>query len=335
MKICPAIALIFFGASCVSNTWAHESRPLYIEITEIQPHVYQVRWKVPSSVAAFATPRIQMPEGCQDVRRSNLTYGGSALEGKDIFTCGHDIHDAALSILYPGPNPALSTMIRYSSLSGQKLSALLDPQQAEWHIPNQNNILGMIQEYIRIGIKHILSGADHLLFVLGLLLIVSDRWVLLKTVSAFTVAHSITLAVATLGHVSMSTPLLDTLIALSIFFLGPEIVRVHRGGTSFTIRHPWIVAFAFGLLHGFGFATGLTTLGLSHAEIFPALLFFNIGVEIGQLGFIFFILALERAFRLMEITWPAPLRKLPTYTVGALGACWSIRCMAVLFGGAL
>ena len=145
-----------------------------------------------------------------------------------------------------------------------------------------------------LGIEHILFGVDHLLFVLGLLLIVQDRWMLVKTISSFTVAHSITLAIATLGYARAPEPPLTAAIALSILFLGPEIVRSRRGETSLTIRHPWVVAFAFGLLHGFGFASGLTTMGLPRAEIPLALLLFNLGVEAGQILFVIVVLLLER-----------------------------------------
>jgi len=175
-------------------------------------------------------------------------------------------------------------------------------------------------------------GVDHLLFVLGLLLIVSDRWMLVKTISAFTVAHSITLAIATLGYASAPIPPLNAAIALSILFLGPEIVKVWRGQTSFTIRHPWVVAFAFGLLHGFGFASGLTTMGLPQAEIPLALLLFNVGVEIGQLFFVTLILLLERSFSALEIRWPRLAEALPGYTVGALGAYWTIQRTLILLG---
>ena len=159
--------------------------------------------------------------------------------------------------------------------------------------------------YIVQGIRHILFGADHMLFVLGLLLIVKDRWMLLKTVTAFTVAHSITLAIATLGYAEVPVLPLNAAIALSILFLGPEIVRSWRGETSFTIRHPWVVAFAFGLLHGFGFASALTSAGLPRHELPLALVSFNVGVELGQLGFIALILALERSFRILEDTLAA------------------------------
>jgi hypothetical protein len=154
-----------------------------------------------------------------------------------------------------------------------------------------------------------------------------------KTVTAFTVAHSITLAVATFGVASVSPAPLNAAIALSILFLGPEIVRRWRGETSFTIRHPWVVAFAFGLLHGFGFASGLAALGLPKGEIPLALLLFNVGVEIGQLAFVLLILWLERAFRLLQIRWPTIIERLPGYAVGTLGAFWTIQRVAMLLRG--
>ena len=177
-------------------------------------------------------------------------------------------------------------------------------------------------------------GADHLLFLLGLLLIVRDRWMLLKTVTAFTAAHSMTLALATLGYASLPVAPLNAAIALSILFLGPEIVRMWRGQSSFTIHHPWVVAFAFGLLHGFGFASALTSAGLPRAELPLALVSFNIGVEIGQLGFVVLVLLLERAFRILEIRWASWAAALPGYVVGSLGAFWTLQRVALLLGGA-
>jgi hypothetical protein len=171
-----------------------------------------------------------------------------------------------------------------------------------------------------------------MLFVLGLLLIVKDRWMLLKTVTAFTVAHSITLAIATLGYADAPALPLNAAIALSILFLGPEIVRSWRGESSFTISHPWVVAFAFGLLHGFGFATALTGAGLPRSDLPLALLSFNIGVEFGQLGFIALTLALERSFRVLEFCWPRWAQAVPGYAVGSLGAFWTIQRVAILLG---
>jgi hypothetical protein len=157
---------------------------------------------------------------------------------------------------------------------------------------------------------------------------------LLKTVTAFTAAHSITLAVATLGYASAPVVPLNAAIALSILFLGPEIVHSWRGETSFTIDHPWVVAFAFGLIHGFGFASALTSAGLPPSELPLALVSFNVGVEIGQLGFILLVLGLERSFRVLEVRWPCWVQALPGYTVGSLGAFWTVQRVAILLGGA-
>ena len=171
-------------------------------------------------------------------------------------------------------------------LDGRRWTTIAHPSQPWVELAAAQSTLGVMGTYIVQGIRHILFGADHMLFVLGLLLIVKDRWMLLKTVTAFTVAHSITLAIATLGYAEVPILPLNAAIALSILFLGPEIVRSWRGETSFTIRHPWVVAFAFGLLHGFGFASALTSAGLPRHELPLALVSFNVGVELGQLGFI-------------------------------------------------
>jgi hypothetical protein len=157
---------------------------------------------------------------------------------------------------------------------------------------------------------------------------------LVKTITAFTVAHSITLAVATLGYASVPAPPLNAAIALSILFLGPEIVRARRGETSFTIQHPWVVAFAFGLLHGFGFASGLTAIGLPQGDIPLALLMFNVGVEVGQLAFVAVVLLLARAFKALEVRWPHSAALVPAYVVGSLGAFWTIqRLVSMMEGG--
>jgi hypothetical protein len=199
-------------------------------------------------------------------------------------------------------------------------------------IGGPSGIVQRVGAYLRLGIEHIALGVDHLLFVLGLLLIVSSTRMLLKTITAFTVAHSITLGLATLGLARAPELPLNAVIALSILFLGPEIVRVWRGQTSFTIQHPWVVAFVFGLLHGFGFASGLTAMGLPQGEIPLALLFFNVGVELGQIAFVCLVLGLVRSFRTLEIRWPRWAQMVPGYVVGTLGAFWFIQRSAILMG---
>ena len=186
--------------------------------------------------------------------------------------------------------------------------------------------------YFAIGFEHILLGVDHLLFVLGLLVLVGRRWgMMLKTVTAFTVAHSLTLAVATLGAVRVAPAPLNALVALSILFLGAEMVRQRRGRTSFTIERPWLAAFAFGLVHGFGYASGLSAVGLPRRDVLLALLLFNLGVEAGQLAFVALYLAVRRSLLTLEVPSPRWATALPAYVVGTSGAYWTIAQTALFF----
>ena len=222
-------------------------------------------------------------------------------------------------------------LVRVQMADGRGLTMLVKPSQAWIEIAGSQGPWAVAGLYLVHGIQHICSGMDHLLFVLGLLLIVKNRWMLLKTVTAFTLAHSLTLGIATLGYARVPIVPVDAAIALSILFLGPEIVRSWRSETSFTIRHPWVVAFLFGLLHGFGFAGALTSAGLPRQDLPLALVSFNVGVEIGQVAFVLLIVALERFFRRLEIRWPR-WAVLPGYAVGSLGAFWTIQRTAILLG---
>lgn len=174
--------------------------------------------------------------------------------------------------------------------------------------------------YTALGVEHILSGIDHLLFVLALLLIVRDTWTLLKTVTAFTVAHSITLAMATLGLASVPSAPVEAAIALSIVFVAAEGLRA--GPPSLTVRYPWLAAFAFGLLHGFGFAGALAELNLPAREVPLALLCFNIGVELGQILFVVVVLAVRHVLRMLPGRRPAWVSAVPGYAIGTIATLW-------------
>jgi hydrogenase/urease accessory protein HupE len=311
---------------------AHEVRPGFLELRETAPDTYSVLWKHPAGGEVQISIAPVFPEDCsfRTADRQQMTPGAVIVRG--VLRCPDGIGGKTIAIA--GLEATITdVLIRLHNSDGRLESHLLRPTSPTVVMGGTTTTAQRALAYLQLGIQHILLGVDHLLFVLGLLLIVQDRWMLVKTITSFTVAHSITLAIATLGYASAPLPPLNAAIALSILFLGPEIVRVWHGETSFTIRHPWVVAFAFGLLHGFGFASGLASMGLPRPEIPMALLLFNVGVEIGQLFFVLLILALERAFRTLEIRWPRVLELFPGYAVGSLGAYWTIQRTLMLLGG--
>jgi len=313
------------------GAWAHESRPAYLEITETAPGRYDLLWRTPLLSGMRLPVGLKLPAGARDVTEPSLRELADSLVERRVIEVAGGL--AGQRIEFVGLQATITdVLVRAQLRDRDRATTLVHPSQPWIEIAAVRGPLTVAGGYLVAGVHHILLGVDHLLLVLGLLLIVKDRVMLVKTISAFTVAHTITLAIATLGYASVPAAPLNAAIALSILFLGPEIVRAWRGETSLTIRHPWVVAFAFGLLHGFGFASGLVTMGLPRAEIPVALLMFNVGVEAGQLLFVFLILLLERAFRVLEVRWPRLVEVLPAYTVGSLGAYWTIQRLAVLFG---
>jgi hydrogenase/urease accessory protein HupE len=313
---------------------AHEARPAYLEITETAPGRFDVMWRTPVLAGMRLRVALQLPADLKNEREPAVQELADSLVERRWIRAGEG-GLAGKRIEFPGLQASITdVLVRIEMLDGRKWTAVARPSQPWVQIAASQTRLEVVGTYVVEGIRHILFGADHMLFVLGLLLIVRNRWMLVKTVTAFTLAHSITLAVATFGIADVPVAPLNAAIALSILFLGPEIVRTWRGETSFTIRHPWVVAFAFGLLHGFGFASALTGAGLPRAELPLALVSFNVGVEIGQLGFIALFLALERSFRVLAVRWPRWAQALPGYTVGSLGAFWTIQRVAMLLGGA-
>jgi len=318
----------------VSVASAHESRPAYLEVKETSAGQFSLLWRTPVLAGMRLPIVLKLPADVKNLREPSVQeLADSFLERRWIDAGPNGL--AGQRIEFPGLQGTITdVLVRVEMLDGRSWTTIVHPSQPWVEITAAQTRLEVMGTFIVQGIRHILFGADHMLFVLGLLLIVKDRWMLLKTITAFTVAHSITLAIATLGYAQAPVLPLNAAIALSILFLGPEIVRSWRGETSFTIRHPWVVAFAFGLLHGFGFASALTSAGLPKAELPVALLSFNVGVEIGQLSFVALILALERAFRILEVRWPRWAEALPGYTVGSLGAFWTVQRLAIMFGGA-
>jgi len=323
-----ALALLLVGPAAR----AHEVRPAYLEIRETRPGRYDVLWRTPTLSGMRLPVALKLPDGIRTVGEPTVQeLMDSLLERRSI-----DAGERGLTgrrIEFVGLQGTITdVLVRIAMADGRESTTLVHPSRPWVEIAAARGPLAVAGAYLVQGIQHIAFGVDHLLFVLGLLLIVQDRWTLLKTVTAFTVAHSLTLAIATLGYAEAPVLPLNAAITLSILFLGPEIVRSWRGETSLTIRRPWVVAFLFGLLHGFGFAGALTSAGLPSRELPLALLTFNAGVEIGQVAFVLLVVLLERSFRQLEIRWPRWVAALPGYVVGSLGAFWTVQRTAMLFG---
>ena len=324
---------ILLGAAAhVSAAGAHESRPAYLQIDEIAPARYDVLWRTPVFSGMRLPVALEFTPDVRDaIEPSVRELPGSLVERRVVEAPGGL---AGKRIRFVGLEATIAdVLVRVQTRDGRHITTLVRPSQPWTTIETAKGPLALAQAYLLRGIEHILLGVDHLLFVLGLLLIVRDRWMLVKTITAFTVAHSITLAAAALGYVHVPGPPVNAAIALSILFLGVEVVRTWDGETSVARRRPWLVAFAFGLLHGFGFASGLVDLGLPPSDIPIALVLFNVGVEIGQLLFVAGVLLLERAFQVLEIRWPRPLQYAPAYAVGSLGAFWTIDRIAAMLNG--
>lgn len=318
--------ILFLGlAGLLESASAHESRPAYLEITETAPGRYSVLWRTPVLAGGKLPVVLKFPGSVRNVREPvTQRLSDSLLERRIIETGGHGL--AGERIEFVGLQATITdVLVRTQSLDGSHTATIVRPSQAWLLLPQRQSGWATAVEYTKLGVEHILFGIDHLLFVLALLVITEGTMRLIKTVTAFTVAHSITLALATLGFVHIPIAPVEAVIALSIVFVAAEIVHTRRGIVGLTARAPWIVAFSFGLLHGFGFAGALSEVGLPQGHIPVALLFFNVGVELGQLLFVAAALALLALGRRVRFPLPRWLEFFPPYAIGGIAMYWVIQ----------
>jgi hydrogenase/urease accessory protein HupE len=272
---------------------------------------------LPESLELLGSPNVQQVPGAQ-VEHTTYKNNAESLTGQIISINGL----AALQT---------DVLLLIQLQDGTQHSAILRPGSPEFTIPMDASKLQVAGDYWRMGTIHILEGVDHLLFVLALLLIVTGFKQLLTAVTAFTVAHSITLALATLGVVHVPAAPTEAIIALSILFLATEIIHKHNGQFSLTERYPWVIAFVFGLFHGLGFAGALSEIGVPQNEVPLALLMFNVGVETGQLLFIAVVLSLIALLKRLPFTAPQGAWRVAPYAIGSVAAFWTIdRVMSFL-----
>jgi len=324
--------LLLMAVAVPPGAFAHESQPATLELRQIAADRYRITWRAPTYFGRPHPARLVLPDSWRDVTGPTVQDLPDSRVYQRVISTGESGPGGGV-IHFPGLESTITDVfIREHRLDGTTLTGVAGPGRPSFHLRGERAWQRTAAEYTGLGFHHILQGADHLLFILGLLTMVGGGRLLLGTITAFTVAHSLTLALATLGYARVPLAPLNAVIALSILFLGAEIVRFRRGGTSLTIRRPWLAAFFFGLLHGFGFASGLTTTGMPKAEIAPALLFFNVGVELGQLVFVAMALGLCRSFAILKVRWPRPVEALPGYAVGSLGAYWTIQRTMMMLG---
>lgn len=320
--------LLLFCASPGSQAFAHELQPSSLELRQLTPERFEVTWRAPIYYKKPHPARLQLPETWQILGEPTVKRLPDAALHRRLVEVPQGAIDGAV-IRFAGLESTITDVFaRFVWIDGSETTAIARPSKPWIEVVAQRNAWQVARDYTLLGIDHILSGFDHLTFVLALMLIVSGARRLLVTVTSFTLAHSITLAAATLGILWVPGPPVESVIALSILFLANELVKVNRGESSLTANYPWTVAFVFGLLHGFGFAGALGEIGLPQNEVPLALLMFNVGVELGQLMFIAAALVALLALRGLQREWPGWTRQVPAYGIGGIAAFWLIERIA-------
>ena len=324
--------LLFVALLAAPPALADEFRPAYLQLTQIDATTYDVLWKLPAlDESTTLRLRPQFPPDTQTLTPVRSSFaGGAAVQRWRIQVAGGL---AGKAVEFPDlPANRIDVLVRLARADGTaQLGRVLavDPRFVFVASPSAFEV---VQTYTVLGIEHILTGFDHLLFVLALVILVKGVRRLIATITAFTVAHSLTLAAATLGWVHVPGPPVEAAIALSIVFVAGEIIHARQGKPGLTQRYPWVVAFTFGLLHGLGFASALAEVGLPQNSIPIALLFFNVGVEIGQLLFIAAVLACIAIGRSVarRFAWTAPswLWRVPPYAIGGVASFWVVERIA-------
>jgi hydrogenase/urease accessory protein HupE len=312
---------------------AHEVRPAFLELREVAPDTFEVMWKVPARGEYRLRLHVRLPAECAGAPQHGSFVGGAFVE-KWRAECPGGLVGRTIAI--DGLSATRTDVLaRLERADGTTQTVRLTPEETSFIVLAAPSAFEVSKTYFVLGVEHILLGVDHLLFVLGLLFLVGNWRQLVATVTAFTVAHSMTLAGATLGWVHAPQAPIEATIALSVMFVAAEILHRAQGRAGLAARAPWLVAFVFGLLHGFGFSGALREVGLPQKDIPLALLFFNVGVEVGQLVFIAAVVlvmsALTRLLREPGRTEPGPWRseamiRVPVaYVIGSIAAFWTVQ----------
>jgi hydrogenase/urease accessory protein HupE len=308
---------------------AHELRPAYLDLRETAPGVYAVVWKSPARGDRRLGISPRLPDVCTPNGEPQRAIESNAYFERLTITCSVPLKGQMIGVDGLGATYT-DALLRIAYLDGAVETARLTPETAFTEVKGAQSALEVALTYFTLGVEHILEGVDHLLFVFALLLLVKDWRSLVKAVTAFTVAHSITLTGATLGYLSLPQAPVEAIIALSVVFVAREIIMGGRGQGGLSGLMPWTMAFAFGLLHGFGFAGALREVGLPQSDVPLALLSFNLGVEAGQLAFVAAVLLPASLARFMFKLEPRRYAMTAAYAIGAIAMVWFIERMTTL-----
>jgi len=297
---------------------AHEVRPGFIGFTETAPGTYQVVWTQPVAGGLRLALVPVLPDHCAEIARGLPTATAGALTERWTVDCGAAGLLGAPSSVSGLERTLTDVLVRVTTLDGQVHSELLRAGRGPVVLAEGGSTL---PGYLSLGIEHLLFGFDHILFVVLLVVLIRAPWPLVRTVTAFTAAHTITLGLSALSLVVLPQRPVEVLIALSILLLAAELTRADLK-ERLLYQKPWLIAFVFGLLHGFGFAGALKEIGLPDGAVLQALLLFNLGVEVGQLAVI--AVSLVGAWALSRVALPRFARQAPLYLAGSLASYWLI-----------
>ncbi len=323
-----AVLLLLVAALAPASSEAHPLAPALLQIRELDGGQAEISWK--TSVLQVRGSRVapELPSECTPTGTSKVAEEGDSVIETFTVDCGAGGlvgKTVAVTGLGDGRNDAL---LRIALADGRVIQEVLRVGESTFTIPETGRPSSVFTGYIRLGFDHILTGLDHLLFVFGLLLLATSTRLLIETVTAFTVGHSITLSLAALGIANVPSGPVEVLIALSIFILAVELGRGPRTSPTMLRRFPWVMAFLFGLLHGLGFAGALREIGLPPDDIPLSLFSFNVGIEAGQLAFVFVVLVAGFVLRRVLERLPAWSERIPVYGIGCLSVYWVLERLA-------
>ncbi|NKB37277.1 MAG: HupE/UreJ family protein [Gammaproteobacteria bacterium] len=315
--------VLFLNLFLPQYSGAHEARPAYLEVKENPTGRLNINWTRPIRDGRVLAIHPVFPESCEILGNRTKLEMNAVMHERWQLTCDSSLLSTG-KVSIEGLNNVISdVLMRFENEHGELRTQVLNRKNPDFDFTRTSaEIKSIAPYYFRLGLEHIAGGIDHLVFVLGLLLLIQGLMNLLKTITAFTLAHSVTLAAAILGYVHVPSAPVEAVIALSIVFLAREIVADTQAGLS--RRIPWLVAAIFGLVHGLGFAGGLSEIGLPESEIPLALLMFNLGVEAGQLAFVALALLVMSFVRRVLTNAQEGLQRISAYAIGSLASFWLI-----------